>query len=171
MFFDETHYHIDYFTKNKACSDLSGEELTVLPDLQIVHSPGQFWWNRAWCTGHVKDPELEINPLTNQKKNRNHKPDRIYLKICEHVYIEPIKMICWKYTYVALCAWTHSIEQPQAQNHPTPHCTTHVLCKITRLTFKTWLFTLYSVLHTSTHSPLSTPDCTLPSPHFTLYTE
>lgn len=114
---------------------------------------------------------LEINPLTNQKKNRNHKPDRIYLKICEHVYIEPIKMICWKYTYVALCAWTHSIEQPQAQNHSTPHCTTHVLCKITRLTFKTWLFTLYSVLHTSTHSPLSTPDCTLPSPHFTLYTE
>ena len=42
MFFDETDYHIDYFTKNKACSDLSGEELTVLPDLQIVHSPGQF---------------------------------------------------------------------------------------------------------------------------------
>ena len=110
-------------------------------------------------------------PWPTKKKKRNHKPDRIYLKICEHIYIESIQMICWKYTYVALCAWTHSIEQPQAQNHSTPHCTTHVLCKITRLIFKTWLFTLYSVLHTSTHSPLSTPDCTLPSPHFTLYTE
>ena len=124
-------------------------------------------------------------PPDQPKKNRNHKPDRIYLKICEHVYIEPIKMICWKYTYVALCAWTHSIEQPQAQNHSTPHYTTHVLCKIT--TFNIQNLTLHTLLRTphlhslsTLHSRLHTSQSTLHTlywiilplhtPHFTVQT-
>ena len=90
MFFDETHYHIDYFTKNKACSDLSGEELTVLPDLQIVHSPGQFWWNRAWCTGRVKDPELEVT----------WKPKKTYkLTLCHEIPCWQ-SCICWKLKHI-----------------------------------------------------------------------